>query len=129
MGLSVGTLEEVKIPEPTRRHKERFMAPKASIYDIAEILKAQGFGVASNPFETAVRGNRVLILAPTSAAGDMAQRSYYKKLGDTQINFRAIKWRIIFEGGGRLEIYTPSTSPDSFRGLDPKTTFYSLYRG
>jgi len=102
---------------------------KITNYDIAEKLKAAGFGVASNPFEMAVKGNRVLILASTALAADACQRSYYKKLADTQINFKANKWRILFEGGGRLEIYTPSVDFYVFEGLDPKTTFYSLYRG
>jgi len=105
------------------------MAPKVTIYDMAEILKAQGFGVASNPFDMGVKGNRILILTPTAGAADACQRSYYKRLADTQINFKATKWRISFEGGGRLEICTPSTDLTSFEGLDPKTTFYSQYRG
>jgi hypothetical protein len=104
------------------------MAPKVTIYDIAEILKSKGFGEASKPFEMAVKGARVLLLAPTAVAADMCQRSYYKRLADTQINFKASKWRISFDGGGRLEICTPSTDPTSFEGLDPKSTFYSLYR-
>jgi len=104
------------------------MASKVTNYDVGEFLKSEGFGVASRPFEQAVQGNTVLILAPTAAAADACQRSYYKKLGDTQIGFKAKKWRIDFDSGGRLEIFTPSVNINIFNRLDREKTFYYLYR-
>ncbi len=105
------------------------MELKISIYQIAEILKSEGFVAASNPFEMALQGNIVLILVPTSAAADICARSYYKKLANTGMPFKASKRKIYFKNGGRLEIHTPFVDPGSFKGLDRKTTFYFLYRG
>jgi len=105
------------------------MGLKISIYQIAEILKSEGFVTASNPFEMALQGNIVLILVPTSAVADICARSYYKKLTNTKLSFKAAKRKFYFKNGGRLEIHTPFVDPDSFEGLDRKTTFYFLYRG
>lgn len=96
-------------------------------YELAEILKSKGLAMTSNPFETALKGNRVLILAGTSASADMCQRGFYKKLAQTKTDFRATKWKIYLENGGRLEICTPSTRPSNFEELDREKTFYSLY--
>lgn len=104
------------------------MPEKVSNYDIADFLKSKGFGTTSEPFETALRGNIVLILAATASAADMYQRSCYQRLGNTKIDFTAKKWRFRFKNGGRLEIYTPEVDLSSFTGLDREKTFYTLYR-
>jgi hypothetical protein len=97
-------------------------------YEMADNLKSEGFSVTSKPFETALQGNTVLILASSSEAANICERSYYKRLANKNIKFKAKKWKFYFLNGGRLEIYTPSANPDILKGFDRKKTFYSLYR-
>lgn len=102
---------------------------KQTQYTIADALKEMGIEASTQPYQDAVEGFRIIVIAMNKPAADICQRNYYMKLLQDKMPIKEARpSKIYFESGGILEIVTPGVMVEKFRGLDRQKTKYSIYR-